>query len=498
MRKNKQLLIVGIILAVILLGILFLNQNKLRLSDNEQLMLSVTDTSEQEGITGPHGGELFLKDGLGLELVFHESGATSLFKLYPYWQKKLLAPADVSVTIALSRLGRSAQLFHFRAEDDYLISDQEVAEPHAFELVIVAEYQDKTYRWHHSEAEGRVEMSDTTLRNSGIELATAGSAVIHSEITLPGEITFNEHDIVHVVPRLPGMVVSIERHHGQKVEKGEVLAIMESTMLADLRSQYLLARRRQALAQTIYDREEQLWREKITARQDFLTAQQQREEASIAVQLAAERLRALGVQPESALSGKKLARYEIRSPIAGIVIKEGVVRGEVVKEDKTAYIVADISTVWAAIRVFPRNLNQIHVDQLAVVRANTHDLKREGKVIYVTTPLDEQTRTAVARIQLDNQDEQWRPGMFVKADFQIDAVEVPVAVLLEGVQTLEDQPVVFGRYGDFFETRPLKLGRSDDQMVEVVEGLLAGEQYATNNSFIIKSELGKAGAAHEH
>lgn len=141
---------------------------------------------------------------------------------------------------------------------------------------------------------------------------------------------------------------------------------------------------------------------------------------------------------------------------------------------------------------------QIHVDQHAIIRANTHDLKREGTVIYVTTSLDEQTRTAIARIQLDNEDEQWRPGMFIKADFQIDAVEVPVAVSLEGVQMLEDQPVVFGRYGDFFEMRPLKLGRSDKQMAEVVEGLSAGEQYATNNSFIIKSELGKAGATHEH
>lgn len=82
-------------------------------------------------------------------------------------------------------------------------------------------------------------------------------------------------------------------------------------------------------------------------------AQQQREEASIATQLAAERLRALGVQPESGLSWENIAHYKIRSPISGIVIDEAIVTGEVVKEDKTAYIVADISTVWAAVRVFP-------------------------------------------------------------------------------------------------------------------------------------------------
>ncbi|SDW23404.1 membrane fusion protein, cobalt-zinc-cadmium efflux system [Nitrosomonas eutropha] len=498
MNVSGRLPIAAVILVGILLGALLLIQDKSSLPDAEELPHSVGSVAEHQSVIGPKGGELFSEDDLGLELTIHEGGTFPRFRLYLYRQKQPLAPTEVKVTIALSRLGRPAQLFHFRPESDYLVSDQEVEEPHSFEMVIVAEYQDKTYRWHHSEVEARMEMSDTAMQNNGIELATAGPAVIRSKITLPGEIIFNEHNIVHVVPRLPGMVVSIKRHHGQKVKKGEVLAIMESAMLADLRSQYLLARKRLVLAQTIYDREEQLWREKITAKQDYLVAQQQREEASIATQLAAERLRALGVQPESGLSWENIAHYEIRSPISGIVIDEAIVTGEVVKEDKTAYIVADVSTVWAAVRVFPRNLHQVRVGQRAVIRANTYDLTREGKVIYVTTLLDEQTRTAVARVQLDNRDEQWRPGMFVKADLQIEAVEVPVAVSLEAIQTLDNQSVVFGRYGDFFEMRPLKLGRSDSQMVEVIEGLFAGEHYAAGNSFIIKSELGKAGATHEH
>lgn len=498
MNVSGRLPIAAVILVGILLGALLLIQDKSSLPDAEELPHSVGSVAEHQSVIGPKGGELFSEDDLGLELTIHEGGTFPRFRLYLYRQKQPLAPTEVKVTIALSRLGRPAQLFHFRPESDYLVSDQEVEEPHSFEMVIVAEYQGKTYRWNYSQVEARVEMSDATTRSNGIELATAGPAVIRSKVTLPGEIIFNEHHIVHIVPRLPGMVVSIERHHGERVKKGEVLAVMESAMLAELRSQYLLARRRQTLAQTIFDREEQLWREKITAKQDYLTAQQQREEAGIAIQLAAERLRALGVQPESALSGKNLARYEIRSPISGIVIDEAIVRGEAVKEDKTAYIVADISTVWAAVRVFPGNLHQVHVGQRAVIRANAYDLTREGKVTYVTTLLDEQTRTALARVQLDNQDEQWRPGMFVKADLQVEAVEVPVAVSLEAIQTLDGQSVVFGRYGEYFEMRPLKLGRSDNRMAEVVEGLLTGESYATRNSFVIKSELGKAGATHDH
>ena len=453
---------------------------------------------EYEVLAGPKGGKLFVKNGFGLELTIFETGVPPQFRIYPYEQGEPLPPAEVSVKIVLARLGQSAQLFGFRPEGSYLISDQEVEEPHSFELAIAAEWQGGTYRWSYSQVEGRVQMSEETLRSSGIELGIAGSAVIEPRITLPGEIIFNEHTIVHVVPRLPGMVVTVERHHGQTVKKGDVLAVMESAMLADLRSQYLIARRRLALAQTVFDREKQLWQEKITAKQDYLVAKQQWEEASITTQLAAERLQALGVQPESGFSGKNLARYEIRSPITGIVIDKAVVTGEAVKEDKTVFIVADVSTIWAAVRVFPRDLHRINVEQRAIIRAGANNLEREGKVIYVTTLLDEQTRTAIARVELDNRDGVWRPGMFVKADLLTEEIEVPLAVSLDGLQTMGDQSVVFGRYGDFFEMRPLKLGRSDGRMVEVIEGLSAGEHYAVRNSFVIKAELGKAGTEHDH
>lgn len=501
MKVTGRLPVMTVILTGLLLGMLILMPDRFHAPDTEEQFDRIAESPEYESVkerNGPKGGKLFVQDDLGLELIIQETSVSSHFRIYFYKQGRPLLPADMKVTITLIRLGRAAQLFSFRPEDDYLISNQEVEEPHSFELAIAAEYQGKTYRWGHSQVEGRVQMSDAAVRSNGIGLAVAGPAVIRSGITLPGEIIFNEHTIVHVVPRLPGMVVTVQRHHGQRVEKGEVLAVMESAMLADLRSQYLLARRRLALAQTVYDREKQLWQEKITARQDYLTARQQREEASIEMKLAAERLLALGVQPESGLSGKNLARYEIRSPIAGIIIDKAVVTGEAVKEDKTVFIIADISTIWAAVRIFPGNLHQVDVGQRAIIRADAHDLTREGKVIYVTTLLDELTRTAVARVELDNRDEKWRPGMFVKADLQMEAVEVPVAVSLDALQTLEGHPVVFGRYGDFFEMRPLELGRSDRRMVEVIDGLFAGEQYAVNNSFILKSELGKAGATHDH
>ena len=109
-----------------------------------------------------------------------------------------------------------------------------------------------------------------------------------------------------------------------------------------------------------------------------------------------------------------------------------------------------------------------------------------------------QTRTATARVVLENEDGRWRPGMFITAELAIEELQVPVAVSVDAIQTLEDHTVVFGRYGQYFEARPLRLGRSDGQMVEVLNGLTAGEQYAAKNSFTIKAELGKSGASHDH
>ena len=99
---------------------------------------------------------------------------------------------------------------------------------------------------------------------------------------------------------------------------------------------------------------------------------------------------------------------------------------------------------------------------------------------------------------LENEDGRWRPGMFVTAELAIEELQVPVAVSADAIQTLEDHTVVFGRYGQYFEARPLRLGRSDGQMVEVLNGLTAGERYAAKNSFAIKAELGKSDASHDH
>lgn len=456
------------------------------------------ESAENHLATGPKGGKLFTDHDFSLELTIFETGVPPQFRVYLYEKGKLLSPTSATVAITLTRLGAPAQLFRFAPEADYLLGNQIVEEPHSFDLVISAERNGKTMRWSHSQVEGRVKISDDMLKSMGIQLFTAGPAIIKPKIRLPGEVIFNEHNIVRVVPRVPGIVTAVHAHYGQHVEKGDVLAVIESSMLADLRSQYSVAGKRLALAKTTYEREKQLWEEKISAKQEFLLAEELWNEAQIALELAATKLRALGVQPEAGFLRTNITQYEIRSPISGIIITKALALGEVLKEDREIFTVADVSTVWTAVTVYPKDLSVIRVGHKVTVKATAYDVEGEGVVAYVSTLIGGQTRTATARVELDNSDGKWRPGMFVNAELVAEEIEVPIAVSVDAIQTFRDWSVVFGRYGPYFEVRPLELGRSDGEMAEVLEGLAQGEQYAGGNSFALKAELGKAGATHDH
>ncbi|MDE2365839.1 MAG: efflux RND transporter periplasmic adaptor subunit [Betaproteobacteria bacterium] len=452
----------------------------------------------QEPNKGPKGGKLVTKDGFGVEVTIFEQGVPPQFRLYLYENGKPLPPTAAKVTITLSRLGAPAQVFNFKPEAGYLIGDQIVEEPHSFDMAIAAEHNGKTFRWGYSQVEARVEMPDEVLKSIGVEIRTAGPATIRPTLKLPGEIVFDEHTIVQVVPRLPGIVTAVYRHHGQHVQKGEVLAVIDSQMLADMRAQFLAAQKRLALARITFEREKQLWEEKISAKQDYLAAEQAMTEAAIASDLALVKLRTLGVPSEAIHQKGDLARYEIRAPITGLITAKAIAQGQTLKEDAAIFTIADVSTIWAQITVYAKDLEVLKLGDKATVRATAIDVEGEGVISYISTLVGVQTRSATARIVLDNKDGHWRPGMFVTAELVTEELQVPVAVPMDAIQTLHDWSVVFGRYGTYFEARPLKLGRSDGQMVEVLNGLSAGEQYAAGNSFIIKAELGKSGASHDH
>lgn len=492
--------ILTVIVAGIILGAIILNLEKSTVIDEDGhgVSSSIQGEDEVDVETGPRGGRIFESDGFAVEVTLYERGVEPQFRVYLYEDNKPVAPNRAKVAITVSRLGRAAQLFSFAPAGDYLVGDQVVVEPHSFEVAIAVEWKNKIFHWGYNQVEARVEMSDETLASTGVEIDTAGPAVIRPKLQLPGVVIFNKHNIVQVVPRVPGIATDVPRHLGELVEEGTVLAVVESQLLADLRSQYLAAEKRLALANVNYRREQQLWEEKITAKQEYLTTRQLQSEAEIALELAAARLQAIGEDPRRVGQLKSLTHYEIRSPISGLIITKAIARGQVVREDDPIFTVVDTSTMYADLTVYPKDLSTVRLGQRASVQSTVANMAGSGEITFITAMLDPQTRTATARITLDNTQGLWRDGMFVNGFIDTEDIEVPVAVSMDALQTLFDWTVVFGRYGDYFEARPLVLGRNDGEMVEVLEGLQAGEQYAAGNSFAIKAELGKSGAEHDH
>lgn len=352
----------------------------------------------------------------------------------------------------------------------------------------------------HEQEEGRMRMSDETARSVGIAVETAGPRRIDATLQLQGEIQFDQDRVAHVVPRLAGVVVRSAKGLGDRVRKGDLLAVIESQALADLRSEHLAATKRLELARTTFEREKRLWEDRISAEQDYLAARQALAEAEIAHRTVEQKLFALGLGHAAIMRGSTegLTRFEIRAPLDGVVIEKHLALGEAVKEDASIFTVADLSVVWAEMTVHPQDLAGVKPGQSVTVRATALDAAAAGKVAYVGALVGEQTRSAKARVTLPNPQGNWRPGLFVTVDVVREEKEVPVAVSVAAVQSMRDAKVVFGRDGEFFELRPVELGVSDGKWVEIVKGLAAGAQYAATGSFILKADLGKAGAGHEH
>ena len=454
------------------------------------------DTEHHEAPSkGPHGGDLFSEGNFGLEMLLAEEGGEARLRVWLYEKNQPLPPNAAKVSVTLTRPDGDKQEMGFAIEKDALRSTQPIAEPHVFEATIAAQRGNEPFLFSLTKEEGTIELSDAQIKTAGVTIQTAGPARIHSSLQLPGEIRFNEDRTAHIVPRLPGVVESVHANLGQQVKKGQVLAVIASTQLSEQRSELLSAQKRLSLAQLTHDREKKLWQEKISAEQDYLQAQQVLHEAEIAVQNARQKLNALGA---NASTSGPLTRFELRAPFDGMVVEKHIALGEAVKEDANVFTLSDLSTVWAEIIVSAKDLNTVRMGEKATIKATAFESTASGTVAYVGALLSEQTRTAKARVALPNPQMAWRPGLFVNVELISSEVDVPVAVSIDAIQSVNDKPIVFVKVAGGFLPQPVVTGRVNSKLIEIVKGLKANTPYAAAGSFVIKSEQGKGSATHQH
>jgi cobalt-zinc-cadmium efflux system membrane fusion protein len=197
-------------------------------------------------------------------------------------------------------------------------------------------------------------------------------------------------------------------------------------------------------------------------------------------------------------SNQSLQAYEIKSPIAGTVIGKDVTAGEFAREGEVIYTVADLGTVWADLNVYHQDFHHLKLGQPVSLETGQGIAKAEGTIIYLSPFGAENTQTLLARAEIPNPDGGWRPGLFVSGEILVAEAAVPTAVKASALQRFRDWDVVFLNEGSIFQAAPVELGRRDPETVEIVQGLEPGERYAAENSFIVKADIGKSGATHDH
>jgi cobalt-zinc-cadmium efflux system membrane fusion protein len=514
--KSKKFMAVGIVLMVgIGLALTILRTEKT--SNGSESHEEEKGHDDEAPAKGPHGGRLLSDGDFQVELTIYEPGVPPQFRAYVYEKGKPIDPGEVGLTVALHRFGGRVDEIRFQKEVDYLRGDQTVEEPHSFDVKIAAERNGKPYQWQYSQREGRVEMAPAAAKAAGIEIETAGPVQMKTVLELPGEIGLNKNKVAHVVPRLSGVVTEVRKNLGDRVRKGEVIAVIDSRELAEAKTEYIESVHRLEFAQAAFVREESLWKKKISPEQDYLASRHALEEAEIARQASEQKLLALGlshaalvslaVEPEGAVIErevrapfvpKALTRYELRAPLDGVVIEKRITVGEALKEDADIFVIADLSTVWGEITVYAKDLRAVRVGQKVTVRSKDLGVEATGKISFIGPLVGEQSRAASAHVDIPNPKGLWRPGLFVTVELAQEEIPTQVAVSADALQTFRDWNVVFVQYGDQFEARPLELGRTDGKWVEVVSGLSPGEKYAAKNSFVLKADLGKSGASHDH
>jgi cobalt-zinc-cadmium efflux system membrane fusion protein len=197
-------------------------------------------------------------------------------------------------------------------------------------------------------------------------------------------------------------------------------------------------------------------------------------------------------------SNQSLQPYQVVSLLSGAVLYRHATIGEYVTEADPIFIVADLSTLWVDLFIFPSDFSLIKEGLRVKVRVPHSTERFESTISFVSRVADERTQARVARAVLEGKEGSLLPDQYVEAEVVLESVSVPLAVSATAVQTVGSRTFVFVKGHEGFEPQEVLTGRSDGEWTEILSGLTPGTEYAAGNTFLFKAELGKESAEHEH
>ena len=362
---------------------------------------------------------------------------------------------------------------------------------------------DDDHAGHDHDEEGPIRLTPAVMQEFGIEVRVASGGSIGRTVRLPGEVVYNTDRIAHVSPMVAGRVQQVYVSVGDRVVAGQIMAVLASRELAAARSEYLAAVAKLELARENLGREKRLLSDKVGTTRAAAAARQAYREADIERTQAVNALFALGYSREqvtqtAAIEDKDFSIYELRAPLSGIVTQRHITIGEVVglETADAPFVVADLSSVWVNLTVYQRDLAQVRAGMPVTIQFSSGIPDAQGTVAFVSPALDETTRTATARVVLENPHADWRPGLFVSGLIETGRETATIVVPHSALTELDGETVVFVQTDGGFESRKVRQGRATPAAVEIIDGLAEGERYAANNVLALKAETNRAALEH--
>ncbi len=355
-------------------------------------------------------------------------------------------------------------------------------------------------------APGHIELSEDQIRDSGITIAKASGGMLKRHFLAPGSLIPDADHIGRVSVRVLATVSELRKRLGDSVEKGEIVAAIESREVADAKSEYLAARLTNDLQQTPYNRPKTLVESRTVSENEFLRTRLTANDAQIKLDGARQKLFALGLS-ESEIAdlpnqpAESLRKQFLRSPISGRVSERRVDLGGLIGregQESELFVIVNLDDIWVDLAVSPEDIGAVREGVKVRIRAIGTEDEATADVIFVSPLLDRDTRNARVIATMPNRDHRWKPGTFVTAEVPLAGGPSTVIVSKKALQTIKGTPTVFVRDADGFEARSVRTGREDDDDIEIVAGLSAGETIAVGNSFTLKAELEKDEAEHDH
>jgi cobalt-zinc-cadmium efflux system membrane fusion protein len=349
-----------------------------------------------------------------------------------------------------------------------------------------------------------VELSPEARGAAGIRVEPAGTEAFRPRLRTSGLVRPETEKSVSVRARTAGRVLRVFVDVGTPVQAGETLATLEGPDVTGALARYRTAVAREAVARKALERADRLLEVSAISRGERDARQADAEAAASEAEAARQEIERLGLDPRTAAAPGKPSEIRVTSPLAGTVLEKSVSPGLLVDKDVPLFLVAALDRVWAVMDVYEKDLGRVQVPGEAEVRSDAYPLAVfKGRLTLVEPAIDEGTRTAHARVVLDNRGGRLKPGLTVTADLPVHegsgaAAREAVAVPADAVQKLSGMTAVFVEKEEgHYALTPVEVGDESGGLVEIRKGLAKGDRVVVSGAFVLKSELLKKSLAGE-